>query len=220
MSETGTADVSGAQSQERELGRASRQTTRKESRRQLILEAAAEEFAELGYEGATLDRIGHRVGLSKASLYYYVSGKEQLLVDIVVQFVDEAEGHVLPLLRDGDAIAALRALVRCHLSAVERPIGRALMVNLHELRREGPKAQAERYERLVADIIQQGMDTQRIRTVPMRPAVNLFIGAMNGVSQWFKPDGKLPLDDVVTGVVGVLLNGVERPTLRGGPSVP
>jgi hypothetical protein len=44
---------------------------------------------------------------------------------------------------------------------------------------------------------------------------------MNGVSQWFKPDGKLPLDDVVAGVVGVLLTGVERTTeLRGGPSVP
>ena len=44
--------------------------------------------------------------------------------------------------------------------------------------------------RIVAGIIQQGMDTGRIRTVPIRPAVYLFIGAMNGVSQWFKPEVK------------------------------
>ena len=198
-----------------------RRTTRKESRRQLILDAAAEEFAESGFERATLGRIGDRVGLSKASLYYYVSGKEQLLADIVEQFVDEAEQRVLPHLRVSDALGALQALVRCHLSAVEGPIGRALVANLHELRRGAPKAGAKRYERLVADIIQQGMDTGRIRIIPVRPAVNLFIGAMNGVSQWFKPDGKLPLEDVVEGVVGVLLNGVERdPGLRGGPGVP
>jgi AcrR family transcriptional regulator len=217
MSHAGTEGVSGA----REPASVARRTTRKESRRQLILDAAAEEFAESGFERATLGRIGDRVGLSKASLYYYVSGKEQLFADIVEQFVDEAEQRVLPHLRDSDAVGALQALVRCHLSAVEGPIGRALVANLHELRRGSPKAGAKRYERLVADIIQQGIDTGRIRIIPVRPAVNLFIGAMNGVSQWFKPDGKLPLEDVVSGVVGVLLNGVERDTgLRGGPGVP
>jgi AcrR family transcriptional regulator len=217
MAHAGTAGVNG----QGEAGRATRRTTRKESRRQLILEAAAEEFAESGYEGATLDRIGERVGLSKASLYYYVSGKEQLFAEIVAQFVDGVAESVTPLLRDSDPIGALRELVRGHLSAVEGPIGRALSANLHVLRRPGPKVEADRYEQLVADIIQQGMDTQRIRIVPIRPAVKLFIGAMNGVSQWFRPDGKLPLDDVVTGVVGVLLGGVElHAPLRGGPSVP
>jgi AcrR family transcriptional regulator len=215
MSQAGT--VSGAS----EIGRATRRTTRKESRRQLILEAAAVEFAESGYEGATLERIGERVGLSKASLYYYVSGKDQLFGEIVGQFVDGMEELVSGHLVTGDPVGALRALVEGHLSAVTEPIGQALSANLHVLRREGPKEEAKRYEQLVARIIQQGIDTERIRVVPIRPAVKLFIGAMNGVSQWFKPDGKLPLDDVVTGVVGVLLNGVERDAgLRGGPGVP
>jgi AcrR family transcriptional regulator len=220
MARSGTAGITGDDDETPD--RAARRTTRKELRRQLILDAAAEEFAACGYERATLERIGERVALSKASLYYYVSGKEQLFTDIVDQFVDEAEQRVLPHLGDRDAVGALEALVRCHLSAVEGPIGRALVANLHELRREGPKGGAKRYERLVADIIQQGMDSGRIRTVPVRPAVNLFIGALNGVSQWFNPDGKLPLEDVVEGVVGVLLRGVETTpaALHGGPSVP
>jgi AcrR family transcriptional regulator len=217
MSQAGTAGVSAAS----EIGRATRRTTRKESRRQLILEAAAVEFAESGYDGATLERIGERVGLSKASLYYYVSGKDQLFGEIVGQFVDGMEELVSGHLVAGDPVGALRALVEGHLSAVTEPIGQALSANLHALRREGPKEEAKRYEQLVARIIQQGMDTERIRVVPIRPAVKLFIGAMNGVSQWFKPDGKLPLEDVVTGVVGVLLTGVERDArLRGGPGVP
>jgi AcrR family transcriptional regulator len=179
MDHAGTAGVTG----QGDPGRVTRRTTRKESRRQLILEAAAEEFAESGYEGATLDRIGDRVGLSKASLYYYVSGKERLFAEIVGQFVDVVAESVTPKLRLADPIGALRELVRAHLSAVEGPIGRALSANLHVLRRAGPKVEADRYEQLVADIIQQGMDTGRIRIVPIRPAVKLFIGAMNGVSQ-------------------------------------
>lgn len=212
MDQTGTAGVGGG------AARVPRRVTRKESRRQVILEAAAEEFAESGYDGATLDRIGERVGLSKASLYYYVSGKEQLFAAVVGRFVDAVEGEVAGHLRARDPIGALHALVRGHLSAVEGPIGQALSVNFHVLRLAAPAVEADRYERLVGDIIQQGIDMERIRIVPMRPAVKLFIGAMNGVSQWFRPDGKLRLDDVVAGVVGVLLNGVEhhdRPTRAG-----
>ena len=124
-------------------------------------------------------------------------------------------------MRSGDAVAGLEALVRGHLSAASVPMGQALAVNLHALRGAEPRLGAARYERLVAGIIEQGMSSGQIRTVPVRPAVKLVIGAMNGVSQWFKPDGKLPLEDVVTGVVGVLLTGVERdPGLRGGPGVP
>ena len=215
MGHAGTAPDSGARD-----GRA-RQATRKESRRQLILHAAALEFAESGYEGATLERIGERVGLSKASLYYYVSGKDQLFGEIVGQFVDGIEELVAGFLAAGDPVGALRALVEGHLSAVTEPVGQALSANPHVLRRDGPREESKRYEQLVARVIQQGMDTERIRVVPIRPVVKLFIGALNGVAQWFKPDGKLPLEDVVTGVVGVLLNGVERDVaLRGGPGVP
>ena len=215
MGHAGTATDSGARD-----GRA-RQATRKESRRQLILQAAALEFAESGYDGATLERIGERVGLSKASLYYYVSGKDQLFGEIVGQFVDRIEDLVAGFLATGDPVGALRALVEGHLSAVSEPVAQALLANPHVFGREEPREQSKRYEQLVASVIQQGIDTERIRIVPIRPVVKLFIGALNGVAQWFKPDGKLPLDDVVTGVVGVLLNGVERDVaLRGGPGVP
>ena len=72
-----------------------RRARRMESRRGLILDAAAAEFAEVGYERATLERIGDRVGLSKASVYYYVQdGKPQLLVDLVARVVDEVEARV------------------------------------------------------------------------------------------------------------------------------
>jgi AcrR family transcriptional regulator len=190
--------------------RSARRKTRQDSRRQSILDAAAEEFAESGYERATLDRIGERVGLSKGSLYYYVSGKEQLLAELVERFVDDIEERVR---ESGDrnegALAALSAVVSGHIGATRSALGRALTENLHVLRHGVARTQSERYERIVAGVIEAGIESGVIRVVPVRPAVKLVIGAMNGVSQWFSPSGKLSLDEVVEGVVGVLLHGVE-----------
>lgn len=50
----------------------------KEHVRRSILAAAAEEFAESGYAGATLERIAARAGTSIGNLYKYFSSKEDL----------------------------------------------------------------------------------------------------------------------------------------------
>ena len=43
-----------------------------------LLRAAADEFAQAGYEQASLNRIIRACGLSKSSFYHYVASKEQL----------------------------------------------------------------------------------------------------------------------------------------------
>jgi AcrR family transcriptional regulator len=48
-------------------------------RRELILRAGSECFARFGYDKTTLDDIGRRAGLNKASLYYYFKNKEEIL---------------------------------------------------------------------------------------------------------------------------------------------
>lgn len=52
-------------------------------RRQEILGAALKIFAEKGYAGATMDDVAKAVGLSKAALYGYFSGKEQLFAAVI-----------------------------------------------------------------------------------------------------------------------------------------
>ena len=43
-----------------------------------LLRAAADEFAQAGYEQASLNRIIRACGMSKSSFYHYVDSKEQL----------------------------------------------------------------------------------------------------------------------------------------------
>ena len=47
-------------------------------KQEAILEAAAEEFAEKGFEAASINRIIRASGMSKGSVYYYVEDKADL----------------------------------------------------------------------------------------------------------------------------------------------
>ena len=48
------------------------------SKREAILAAAGRLFAEMGYEATTMDAIARAAGVSKATLYRYVTSKEEL----------------------------------------------------------------------------------------------------------------------------------------------
>jgi AcrR family transcriptional regulator len=64
--------------------------TRTESRRQAILQAAAEVFQRMGYERASMSDICAQVGYSKATLYGYFRSKEELFYEVMTE-ATEAE---------------------------------------------------------------------------------------------------------------------------------
>jgi AcrR family transcriptional regulator len=54
-----------------------------DDKRKLILERAAELFAQRGYGGASITMIAEACGVSKALLYHYYTDKEAVLFDII-----------------------------------------------------------------------------------------------------------------------------------------
>ncbi|MGA8353873.1 MAG: TetR/AcrR family transcriptional regulator [Solirubrobacteraceae bacterium] len=191
-----------------------RRARRMESRRGLILDAAAAEFAEVGYERATLERIGDRVGLSKASVYYYVrDGKPQLLADLVERVVDDVEARVAARTTDdASPLERLRAFVTAHIEvASTTPEGRLLSENLDELMRGSSAAEPRhRHERALTSIIDDGVAAGQFQDLPRRPVVKLILGALNPVRLWHDPAGALSLEDVIDVALALLLTGLER----------
>jgi AcrR family transcriptional regulator len=73
-------------------------------KQEAILRVAADEFAERGYEAASLNRIIDRAGLSKGSMYYYFEDKADLFSTVV----ERATAVVLRLV-GGFSVAELTA---------------------------------------------------------------------------------------------------------------
>jgi AcrR family transcriptional regulator len=51
----------------------------REAKREAVLHAAAQAFAEAGFFQTSLDDIAVRLGITKPTLYYYAKNKEDLL---------------------------------------------------------------------------------------------------------------------------------------------
>ena len=64
---------------------------RTEERREAIIEAAIQLFAEMGYERASMNELVKRLGGSKGTIYGYFSSKEELFVAVVRA---SATGHL------------------------------------------------------------------------------------------------------------------------------
>ncbi len=58
-----------------------------EQKKERLLDSAAEEFAEHGYEGASLNKILERAGMSKSSLYHYFEDKADLFMSLTERSV-------------------------------------------------------------------------------------------------------------------------------------
>ncbi|HHC08696.1 MAG TPA: TetR/AcrR family transcriptional regulator [Actinobacteria bacterium] len=185
-----------------------RRRRRHADRQRAILRAAAEEFATAGYERATLERIGDRVGLSKGSLYYYVDGKEHLLVLLLEAVVDELLEAVDPTAPPAER---LRQLVRAHVAATLGPEGRVLVENLDAIPdSEATAAVRARYAATLRDLLTDGIADGTFHEVPIRATVRFLLGGLNAACRRFRPTTEEDTERLVDSLTRLVLDGIVR----------
>lgn len=81
-------------------------------KRQIILEAALDEFSASGYKGTTIDSIARASGMSKPNLLYYFRRKEDIYATLMQQLLDLWLAPLHELDESGDPIEALRNYIR------------------------------------------------------------------------------------------------------------
>jgi AcrR family transcriptional regulator len=69
-----------------------------------FLDAAAELFAEVGYEAATMTAVAERSGSSIGALYNYFPDKQSVAFTLLNQYSQELEAHWKPLMQQVEAV--------------------------------------------------------------------------------------------------------------------
>ncbi len=83
-----------------------------EATAEAILKAAAEVFAEKGYEGARVDELARAAGVNKATLYYQIGDKEALYHAVLDRVLGRAADEVeRAIAQEDDCEARIRAVV-------------------------------------------------------------------------------------------------------------
>ena len=193
---------------------AERRVRRRQSRRELIVLAAVEVFREMGLEKATLEAVGERVGLSKASLYYYVRSKEELLGHVVVHVVQAQEEALARVASAGGPEERLRAFCESHLRIIcTDPVGQvSARVALSGIKDDVVRRPLHEYMSRLEAILRDGVAAGVFRDMDLRIAQHSIIATLNAVPLWFSPEGRLTLDQVAAQVTGLLVDGtLARP---------
>ena len=193
---------------------AERRVRRRQSRRELIVLAAVEVFREMGLEKATLEAVGERVGLSKASLYYYVRSKEELLGHVVVHVVQAQEEALARVASAGGPEERLRAFCESHLRIIcTDPVGQvSARVALSGIKDDVVRRPLHEYMSRLEAILRDGVAAGVFRDMDLRIAQHSIIATLNAVPLWFSPEGRLTLDEVAAQVTGLLVDGtLARP---------
>jgi TetR/AcrR family transcriptional regulator, cholesterol catabolism regulator len=188
---------------------AERRVRRRQSRRELIVLAAVEVFREMGLEKATLEAVGERVGLSKASLYYYVRSKEELLGHVVVHVVQAQEEALARVASAGGPEERLRAFCESHLRIIcTDPVGQvSARVALSGIKDDVVRRPLHEYMSRLEAILRDGVAAGVFRDMDLRIAQHSIIATLNAVPLWFSPEGRLTLDEVAAQVTGLLVDG-------------
>jgi TetR/AcrR family transcriptional regulator, cholesterol catabolism regulator len=181
-----------------------------------ILDGSAAVFARRGYAQTTVEDIADEVGINRATLYYYVGTKEELLVALLDGPIDTLRSRLeevaeRPLPARDKLVAALREYSR---TIAELP---ALFIflseNVHRVM-TGPeadriRANADRYGRVLARIIADGAANGEFRSdIDAQTVVLGILGMFNWMHRWFDPRGRKSLMDFGEDFIALALSGL------------
>jgi AcrR family transcriptional regulator len=88
-----------------------RQAELRGTARQRVLEAAADEFVERGYAGASLQAIAKRAGLTRGAVYWNFKNKQELFLTLLDERIDEPARELMQLTETASADEATAAAV-------------------------------------------------------------------------------------------------------------
>jgi len=180
-----------------------------------LTDVALRVFAEKGYEGASMDDVARAAGITKASIYHHVSGKEALLERGLSRAID-ALFVVLeqPAAQTGSAIERLRFIVR---RVAETTLDRLPELSVLFRVRGSSKIQRDalerrrRFDRVVTDLLAEGQREGSVRTdIDARLAARLIFGMSNSVVEWYGSGSSISRQRLVDSVVALAFGGIAK----------
>jgi AcrR family transcriptional regulator len=166
-------------------------------KRALILGAAAKLFSERGYAATTIDAITEELKASRRAIYDHFVGKSDILAAICEQAVRFSVELAERIAREpGDATANLSRLARDFtLIVIENQdyiaiASREMKYLPEEARRRIFRLQ-ERFDRILAAMLQEGVRAGTLDTADPEMTGLAISGMIIWVHGWYRPRGRL-----------------------------
>lgn len=183
------------------------------SKREAVIRTAARAFDARGYHNTSLDDIAAALGVTKPTVYYYVSNKEQLLFEcfraglepirLALRRAEQAQGTGRDRLREvirDYAVAIASDYGWCMVRAEHQDLGSELGAQVRVLKAE--------IDRGIRRLLQDGIADGSIAPLDPKLAAFAIAGALNWIAHWYRAGRSLTPEQVAETFVGLLEHGL------------
>lgn len=183
------------------------------TKRERLLDIAAELFLAKGYDAATMQELADLSGLHKSSLYYYFKSKE----DLLKQLTSDSQSKSVKMLdkarlenEGGDALIVAISL------AIEQTLTDLARVSLVLRQKPGSNigdeviARRRDYDIKVTALINEAQKHGKVRDdIPAALLARLILGMVSWLVEWYRPDRTRYKQDVIRkAILSILETGI------------
>jgi AcrR family transcriptional regulator len=185
-------------------------------RRSLIVRAALDEFAEVGYEAASMGRIARAAGVTRSVLYDHFPSKHALFVELLTEWHGALLDHMGQALGgSGSMRERMRATFDAFFAfAEEHPVAWRLLFPDHppldpeaaeEMRRRRGESNRVLARLLVADARRAAIDPE---SAVGRAVFAMHQEALHGVARWWRSHPEVTREELVEAATATLWTGL------------
>jgi AcrR family transcriptional regulator len=186
------------------------------SRRDEILEFAAQVIADRGIKDATVRDIGEAAGILSGSLYYHFDSKEQIVLELLKPSTDANYASAVAICAEHRGIAALALLIRnAVMSTAANPVRSIILRNEERAFREyaslAPIAEYQRkLFKLWLGVVNDAIEMGELRADCDADIVVLaIVDTTLGGSRWFSGKHRKDPESVADALITLHLDGVR-----------
>jgi AcrR family transcriptional regulator len=192
------------------------QTNKDISRKDVIVQAAANLFLEKGYKAASMRDLAERVGVEAASLYNHIRSKTELLHDICFAVANRYWEHMSQVeSTESPIINKIEALLRFQINQMiynyaEVHVSDREWRHLAEPYLSNYQTQRRSYRKRFAAIIEKGIEQGQIKNIDAPTAVLIMLHAISGIESWHRSKQKINDEALEENMITIMLDGLRR----------
>lgn len=167
--------------------------------------------------GTTTQEIADAAGVVKATLFYYIGSKEELLSKIIFELIDDGVTSwraVIAEHANSPAPETIRAMVmeHCRIVSDRRDAVAAFSDELRYLTPDRMEQVANGwaiYRGMLEDVVTQGVQRGDLRATDPHVLTLAVLSMLNNIYRWYSPEGPRSHEEIADIISEILLKGVS-----------
>ena len=181
-----------------------------------VFRAAARLMVQEGYAGTSISDIAKAVGMTKAGLYHHITGKQDLLFQILQHAWGEMERLVIePMKQVKDPERRLTEMIRAHVRGIlgGGPEFTLLYRERHHLDDGQQEIMAQRTRAHLAFVgatLRALQDEGKLRDLDIQIATIHLLKTITGIADWYPSFSQISEDHLVEQTVNYSLSAILK----------